>query len=365
MSRKKQTKRADNRFEYKSTIGKDIHGKAVRKSFYSTLSLADAKKQAEEYKIAQEVSARTGEAFTANTKTFAAWAEKWLTTYKKPFVDYNTYLSSYHNTVYLHLIPYFGAADLTAIRPADVQAFFGTKTSLSESYLKKMKMCLNGIFESAIENDLCFKNPAKKAIIRSEAQKQQKKIYSDDEIETVKAAARERFPGAFIILETGLRRGELCGLMWSDIDFDNKALSVNRAAYVINGKVDTHEPKWNSHRVIPMSDGLVTLLEALPQKSLYVLPNRRKRIWDPNSFSRQLTEFMGTLDIPTLTAHELRHTYGTMLRRRGVDIYTIQKILGHRDIKMTTEIYVHNEIDQLRAAVFPKPVQTPDESENV
>lgn len=56
-------------------------------------------------------------------------------------------------------------------------------------------------------------------------------------------------------------------------------------------------------------------------------------------------------EIPMLTAHELRHTYGTRLRRAGVDIYTIQKIMGHKDIKMTSEIYVHNEIDTLREAL--------------
>ncbi|BCI60591.1 hypothetical protein C12CBH8_12300 [Solibaculum mannosilyticum] len=52
-----------------------------------------------------------------------------------------------------------------------------------------------------------------------------------------------------------------------------------------------------------------------------------------------------------LTAHELRHTYGTRLRRAGVDIYTIQKIMGHKDVKMTSEIYVYNEIDTLREAL--------------
>ena len=56
-------------------------------------------------------------------------------------------------------------------------------------------------------------------------------------------------------------------------------------------------------------------------------------------------------EVPILTAHELRHTYGTYLRRHGADIYTIQKLLGHKDINVTAEIYVHNELDTLREAV--------------
>ena len=121
--RKKPT-RKDNRYEYKLTLGRDIHGKPLRKSFYSTVSLSDAKKKAEEYRVASEVSARTGEAFVPST-------------YKQPFVDVNTYELTYVSLVEGHLIPYFGAARLSDIRPADIQAYFATKTECSESRLKK------------------------------------------------------------------------------------------------------------------------------------------------------------------------------------------------------------------------------------
>ena len=106
------------------TPERDIHGKLLRKSFYSTVSLSDAKKKAEEYRVASEVSARTGEAFVPST-------------YKQPFVDINTYELTYVNLVEGHLIPYFGAARLSDIRPADIQAYFATKMECSESRLKK------------------------------------------------------------------------------------------------------------------------------------------------------------------------------------------------------------------------------------
>ena len=106
------------------TPERDIHGKPLRKSFYSTVSLSDAKKKAEEYRVASEVSARTGEAFVPST-------------YKQPFVDVNTYELTYVSLVEGHLIPYFGAARLSDIRPADIQAYFATKTECSESRLKK------------------------------------------------------------------------------------------------------------------------------------------------------------------------------------------------------------------------------------
>ena len=106
------------------TPERDIHGKLLRKSFYSTVSLSDAKKKAEEYRVASEVSARTGEAFVPST-------------YKQPFVDVNTYELTYVNLVEGHLIPYCGAARLSDIRPADIQAYFATMTECLESRLKK------------------------------------------------------------------------------------------------------------------------------------------------------------------------------------------------------------------------------------
>ena len=104
MPRKKPT-RKDKRFEYKITVGRNIHGKPLRKSFYSTVSLSDAKKKAEEYRVASEVSARTGEAFVPSTGRFAPWARKWLLSYKQPFVEEDTYKLTYVSLVEGHLIP--------------------------------------------------------------------------------------------------------------------------------------------------------------------------------------------------------------------------------------------------------------------
>ena len=97
----------------------------------------------------------------------------------------------------------------------------------------------------------------------------------------------------------------------------------------------------------------MALIRTLPHDSLYVFPNENGAPHCPNSWSQKLKRLMRKLhaehiEIPVVTAHELRHTYGTYLRRHGADIYTIQKLLGHKDINVTAEIYVHNELDTLR-----------------
>ena len=105
-----------------------------------------------------------------------------------------------------------------------------------------------------------------------------------------------------------------------------------------------------------MSDRALQAVNVLMQKNTgrYLISGETPL--RPDTWSRQLKAEMARMadvypNMPQLTAHELRHTYGTYLRRHGADIYSISKILGHRDINVTARIYVHNELSELRKAV--------------
>lgn len=359
--KKEQPNRQDGLYEVKVTVDKTLDGKPIRKSFYSAISKADAKAKAEEYIINMRVSELTGDPIIEKEYSFKTWAQKWLETYKKPNVSENTYKWSYESPVEKFLIPFFGNAKLQKIRPIDIQNFYNKNNSLSESTLNKFRLCLNGIFESAIDNDLCFKNPAKGITPKSTATKHEKKVYTDDEIETVQNFfISEGFLAPAFILETGLRRGEIIGLQWDDVNFDNEVLYVRRSLAVSRGSVKgftINPPKWGSYRTIPLSVNAIEILKMCDRENKYVFSNYKTDPITPDGFSDRLLLRMEKLHkqypgIPILSAHELRHTYGTMLRRHGVDIYTIQKILGHKSINVTSEIYVHNEIDTLKKAVF-------------
>ena len=362
MPRKKNQKRSDGLYEYKATIGKDITGRAIRKSFYSSKSRADAKKKAEQYRIAEEASLHTGIASVCESGGFADWARRWLETYKKPFVSANTYRLTYENIVEKHLIPYFGDADLPAVMPIHITEFFATKKACSPDRLKHMRSILSAIFLAAIENDLCYKNPVAHAQWTSEAEKRTPTIYDDEQIQAAVDYLSEHLPEAALMLETGIRRGEMCGLMWADYDRDNRTLSINRSIAVgANGeRIEERPPKWGSYRTIPLSKVAVRILEAQPQSSLYIFPNRSGQPSNPNSWSQKFTRHIKAMQaetgLPELRPHDLRKTYGTALRRKGVDIYTIQKLLGHKDITVTTEVYVANEVAVLRENLSGKGV---------
>lgn len=357
MPRKKQTIHASGLVEVKATVGNGLDGKRIQKSFYGTSKL-DAQKKADKYKLSQEVASRTGDTFIKKDYTFGAWAKKWLETYKKPSVSENTYRLTYENTVNKHLIPFFGKARLTDIKPIDVQKFFEGKTSYSETMLDKMQMCLTAIFGTAIDNDICYKNPVKNISYKSQAFKHEKQIYTSKQMETAKELALPSCPEVVILLETGLRRGELLGLQWGDIDLKQRTIKVQRSiagSYI--HRISVNPPKWNSFRIIVLrkDDMSIKLLETMPQTSEWIFLNKNFQPHVPDLWSRRLDKFMANIAVPAglpaLTAHELRHTYGTDLRRQGVDIYTIQKLMGHKDVKMTSELYVHNEIEELKKAL--------------
>ena len=116
--------------------------------------------------------------------------------------------------------------------------------------------------------------------------------------------------------------------------------------------IKENSPKWNSYRTIPIDNECADLIDSLPRNVEYIFSHNDGKPQSLNTWFQKLKRFMTKMhhehsDIPILSAHELRHTYGTMLRRRGVDIYTIQKLWGTKIIKMISEIYVHNELEIL------------------
>jgi integrase len=352
-------------FEVKKTIGHKMNGDPIRKSFYSETSRSDADKQGKDWIVAQKVAEQAGEAFIGKEYTFSEWAKKWLEIYKKPNVDINTYKLSYEQSVNNHLIPFFGKAKMNNIQEINVKEFFDLKSFLSESVLKKLHMCLWGIFESGIENDICRKNPVKRVHVKSKRAKNVKHVYSETQIQKVKELAKNKIPEAYMILCSGVRRGEVLGFKWTDFHKDKKYISVSRALADIQDKahrddpenaahgIKENPPKWNSFRDIPLSDECVAFIDGLPKNGEYIFPQKSGKPQSPNTWSGKLKRFMVEIhsnnpDIPILSPHELRHTFGTSLRRHGVDIYTIQKVMGHKSVEMTANIYVKNELDSLR-----------------
>lgn len=359
MARQKLSKRQDGTYQYRVSYTDPVTGEKKRKSFY-------AKKRAEAEQKGEDFlrSLMAGETeVCSRSQTFEEWARRWLETYKKPMVSVGTYENTYRSLLEGHIIPYFRGADLDSIRPVDVQEYFAGKTGCSQDRLDHMRSILYAVFEAAVENDLCRRNPVRLPKVKSTREKRKPVILTDEQIAAVQEQCQ--LPEIRLMLDTGLRRGELLGLMWSDYDADAQTLAVNRSIALEGTDVVVHPPKWDSYRVLPLSDAAVQLLDSLPRSELYIFPRRGGGPQNPHAWSEKFSRHFRRMHeadpaIPIALPHDMRRTYGTMLRRRGADIYTIQKLLGHKDIKVTSEIYVANELDVLRAQLPPTtPLTTP------
>lgn len=344
-------------YEVKVTLGKDFDGKLIRKSFYSTVSKADAKAKAEQYKIDHAVCEATGAMPTPSAMTFETWAYKWLETYKKGVVKDHTYNFTYKSNIDKYLIPYFGKAHIADIQQIDVQQYFnvirtGAGEPLAKSTLDKHKLILKSMFDAAIDNDLCYKNPVKNIKFQHTSEKAVKNVWTKEQAEKAEEYARRVWRlDVVLYLNTGLRRSELLGLKWSDIDFAENTLHVQRAVVQTKGKIVIDRPKSaTSDRIVPFSADFGRYLKKFESDNDYVMGING--VMSPATYAKDFSKFMkklsAELNVPILTPHELRHTYGTLKREEGVDIYTIQKVMGHADISITASIYVHNDIEVLK-----------------
>lgn len=143
--------KSKRRHEYKLNLGKGIDGKLIRKSFYSTKSMSDAKRKAEEYRLQHEMEiCLTGNCQVKAVK-FSAWALSCLEMYKKPYVKANTYSGTYLYPVKLHLIPYFGNKNLNDIRPIHIQQYINEASrKYAPETIKKDCNALKLIFDTAV-----------------------------------------------------------------------------------------------------------------------------------------------------------------------------------------------------------------------
>lgn len=355
--RKEQPNHSSGMYVVRVTVGHDMHGKMIRKAFYSSISKADARAKAEAYKVEQAVQEITGESLTESSMTFEKWAIEWLKTYKKDSVKLHTYLFTYDANVRKYLIPYFGKAKLDRIKQIDIQKYFNTVKAedgspLAKSTLSKHKMILKSMFDAAIDNDHCHKNPVKNITLPEPKKSEERPVYTAEQAEAVKKYAEEmEYWDILIMLHTGIRRSELIGLQWDDIDLDQRIMHIQRAVVQTKGKIVIDVPKTEtSDRLIPFSEHLAEIFRRMPNNGAYVIGTDAplSPATFAHDFKRRMQKIHAQTGTPILTPHELRHTYGTLLRESGTDIYTIQKVMGHSDISITAGVYVHNDIEVLR-----------------
>ena len=231
---------------------------------------------------------------------------------------------------------------------------------LSGATVHRYHELLSSMFTTAVQWQVIFSNPCQRVKPPRIEQRDERYLDEVQAAELLKALENAPYQYAVMIkvlLYMGLRRGELCGLEWSDIDFLNNVMSINRnSLYTAERGVYTDTPKTKkSRRVIKMSDNVVKLLkefrayqqekaEALGDK--WVNSNRLFTKWNgepihPDSITNWFQEFVKDNSLPDISVHSLRHTNATLMIASGVQVRTVSSRLGHANTTTTQNIYAH------------------------
>ena len=169
----------------------------------------------------------------------------------------------------------------------------------------------------------------------------------------------------YLLITTGIRRGECMGLKWKDIDEETSVLSVERnVTYTPKDGLIVSTPKTiNSIRTIPLMPSVLHLLSeyraGVKQQNqgkdlteAFIFSNAEDIYTPrtPDSLTRHLKRFMTKHDLPDLSPHDLRHTCATLLLANGADIKSVQDILGHADASTTLNFYVKSDLEGMKTA---------------
>jgi len=372
---KKDVTRSDGLYEAKITLTYP-NGRKLRKSFYSDISLKHAREKGTAYQNEITIAGRLGLGKTDNDILFNDWCQKYLENYKLGKVSDATYYSM-EKRCEKYIYPYFKNVLIKSIKPIHLQSFFDSKEIVKKSSAikEKIKFILNGSFEAALDNDIILRNPIRNLVLPEYKKVIEKYIYSEEEqkiiIDYIKLHDCDK--SIAILLKTGLRRGELLALEWNDINFDNLTITINKAIKDTAGKPIVGKPKTKAgNRIIIFDNELKDILlsinrtrsftkERVPVtiESKYVIPNKYGELYlTSNWYKRVYKPLLDEIVIQNkdqnmkpLTPHELRHSYGTTLYDRGVDLRTIQKIMGHATLEITSNLYIHDNIETMRKSL--------------
>lgn len=245
-------------------------------------------------------------------------------------------------------------------RPENLFCFDAQGGKLSDKTIQHHHRLISSILSTAVQWQIITSNICER--LKPPRVEQKEAQYLDD-VETAKLLeyldeAEPQFRTAVtLLIYTGMRRAELCGIEWKDIDFDKGLLHIERnSLYLPKKGVFTDTTKnSSSQRVIKLSDGAIQLL-----KSHKAWQNRERltlgdqwhdhdRIftrWDgepirPDTISNQFREFVKAHDLPPVHLHSLRHTNATLMIANGMNLTTVAKRLGHANTSTTTKIYAH------------------------
>lgn len=304
--------------------------------------------------ILQKVQSNDGLQLQICNMNFCTLMEEWLEEVAQNR-KYSTYIK-YKKLYTCHIQPLFFSDKLSRMSNSHIQAQITTlevSDSTRQSVLAAIKQTMRYVEKQygypmpVITSCSPQKSlPAIEIMNRTEQTRLIQFLYSDMDISKA---------GIYLCLFTGLRLGEICSLKWADIDQERGLLHVNRTVQRIESKegptktvlLETPPKSVFSKREVPISDTLLSLLTKFQQDgNEYVLKNNKPM--EPRTYQNHFKKYLESINAPDYNFHILRHTFATNCIDSGMDVKSLSEILGHSNVQITLNRYVHPSMDTKR-----------------
>ena len=342
----------------------DNGGNKRRKCFKSQKYL-DVKSKLAEFKKQLLLN---GSNMTVENKTFRKFADEWVNVILKPKLkplSYQRKVSTLENQVYKHI----GGVQIDKLTHSQIQKMVNdlSESGLSYSTVKKAYEAVSACMRYyRITTSTAF-NPCEGITLPELKRKESSDIefFTEEERKTIFREATRKYESgknvyrlgwAFVLLlYSGLRVGELCALTWSDIDFSERTIRVNKNAVEVrerdeNGKSRSILTTQNSTktrsgmRTIPMTEKAFTALSELQKitgECEYIVTSSKGERIRPTRLDRTFYQILAAVNLKKVGVHTLRHTFATMLFNNGCEVKVVSDLLGHSNTKITENIYIH------------------------
>lgn len=320
---------------------------------FSANNLTEAKKIAND--IINSINENnTNNLFSSNI-TFNQLTFKWFEEYYKPNFTPEVVRNA-KISLNSKILPRIGTYKLCDITPSVLNDLINTfkneisqitHKKLSPATIKKLYNYISSIFNYAVRMEIIEYNPCTKVKLQFKDDRTKKlQFYTVEQVKILFDNMKDEKPEVqlpiMLAVYGGLRRSEIYGIKWSDIDLKNKTIHIQRSRLKVDGKDTINKTKTlNSNRTIPINSDIIGILNKMNNKNEFVFDKPDRDIVD------KLHRIQYKANLPKIKFHDLRHTSATLLLANGIDVKTVSEFLGHSNIS-TTSIYVHAIDDKFK-----------------
>ena len=348
-------KRKDGRWEGRYTAGHDpVTGKQIFKNV-----LGKTQAEVKEKLVKALVEAGQVDFTKVGQYTVGTWMDTWFENVAKITVRPSSH-QTYKGYIDNHIKPSIGNIPLEKLTTMDLQKFYRrllTKgrmerieskdqpKGLSAKTVRNINQVISSAMDLAVAQKIILNNPTDSCELPKVEHKEMQTVPAEQLSAFLEEAKRSGvYEMYYIELATGLRRGELLGLRWQDIDWKNGIIKVRRQVARVNGEIVEAPLKTkNSYRAVSISPQAIEVLKHQKAKTndQYVFPSPNGGPISPDSVNNMLKRVLERAGIPKVRFHDLRHTFATIALQNGVDIKTISGMLGHFSAGFTLDTYAH------------------------